>query len=137
MNRFARIVFTGAGVYGLIVMVPQYFLAARIGRDTPPAITHQEYFYGFVGLAVAWQFVFLIIGREPHRYRPLMLVAVLEKLAFGVPAIVLYTQGRITGSVLFFGLLDLTLGALFIAAWRATADVPSGVAALRPRQADA
>ena len=137
MNRFARIVFTGAGVYGLIVMVPQYFLAARIGRDTPPAITHQEYFYGFVGLAVAWQFVFLIIGREPYRYQPLMLVAVLEKLAFGVPAIILYTQGSITGSVLFFGLLDLTLGALFIAAWRATADAPSRVAALRPRQADA
>jgi hypothetical protein len=137
MNRFARIVFTGAGVYGLIVMAPQYFLAARIGRDTPPAITHQEYFYGFVGLAVAWQFVFLIIGREPHRYRPLMLVAVLEKLAFGVPVIVLYTQGSITGSVLFFGLLDLTLGALFVAAWRATADAPSTVAALRPRQADA
>ena len=137
MNRFARNVFTGAGLYGLLVMVPQYFLAERIGRDTPPAITHQEYFYGFVGLAVAWQLVFLIIGRDPYHYRPLMLVAVLEKLAFGVPAIILYMQGSITGSVLFFGLLDLTLGALFVAAWRATADAPSAVASLRPRQADA
>jgi len=137
MNRFARIVFTGAGVYGLIVMVPQYFLAARIGRDTPPAITHQEYFYGFVGLAVAWQFVFLIIGREPHRYRPLMLVAVLEKLAFGVPVIILYAQGQLPGSVLFFGLLDLTLGALFVGAWRATAGASHAASTLRTRQASA
>ena len=135
MNRFARKVFTGAGIYGLVVMLPQYFLAARIGIDTPPAITHQEYFYGFVGLAVAWQFVFLLIGRDPERYRPLMIPAVLEKLAFGVPAIVLYVQGNLPGTVLFFGLLDLTLGALFVASWRATANSPRAIATLRTRQA--
>ena len=137
MNRFARRVFTGAGIYGLIVMIPQYFLAEKIGLDTPPAITHQEYFYGFVGLAVAWQFVFLLVGRDPERYRPLMLVAVLEKLAFGVPAIILFAQGRLPGSVLFFGLLDLTLGALFIAAWRAAAEASSAMPSLRTRQAGA
>jgi hypothetical protein len=120
MNRFARRVFTGAGLYGLIVLLPQYFLASRIGRDTPPAITHQEYFYGFIGVAVAWQFVFLCIGREPERYRPLMLPAVLEKLAFGVPAVIMFAQGNVPGSILFFGLLDLTLGSLFLASWRAT-----------------
>ena len=137
MNRFARRVFTVAGIYGLIVMVPQYFLAARISRDTPPAITHLEYFYGFIGLAVAWQFVFLLIGRDPERYRPLMIPAVLEKLAFGVPAIVLYLQGQLPGTVLFFGLLDLTLGALFVASWRATADTAHAAPSLRTRQASA
>ena len=137
MNRFARRVFTGAGVYGLIVMLPQYFLAERIGRDTPPAITHVEYFYGFIGLAVAWQFVFLTIGRDPERFRPLMIPAVLEKLAFGVPAIILYAQGNLPGAVLFFGLLDLTLGALFVAARRTTGDAPSPVPSLRARQAGA
>jgi hypothetical protein len=137
MNRFARRVFTVAGIYGLIVMVPQYFLAARISRDTPPAITHLEYFYGFVGLAVAWQFVFLLIGRDPERYHQLMLPAVLEKLAFGVPVILLYAQGQLPGSVLFFGLLDLTLGALFVASWRATAGGSDAVPTLRTRQARA
>jgi hypothetical protein len=137
MNRFARRVFTGAGIYGLIVMLPQYFLAARIGRDTPPPITHQEYFYGFVGLAVAWQLVFLTIGRDPERYRPLMIPAVLEKLAFGVPAIVLFAQGSLPGSVLFFGLLDLVLGALFVASWRSTASAAPAVGSLRTRQAGA
>src|SRR5688500_17864229 len=131
MNRFARTVFTGAGIYGLIVLLPQYFLAARIGDDTPPPITHQEYFYGFIGVAVAWQFVFLMVGRDPERYRTLMIPAVLEKLAFGVPAVVLYAQEQLPGAVLVFGLIDLTLGTLFVAAWRATGDPrypsPSGV----------
>jgi hypothetical protein len=137
MNRFARRVFTVAGIYGLIVMVPQYFLAARISRDTPPAITHLEYFYGFVGLAVAWQFVFLLIGRDPERYRPLMIPAVLEKLAFGVPAIGLFLQGQLPGSVLFFGLLDLTLGVLFVTAWRLTGGASQSAPTLRPTQASA
>jgi len=116
MHRFARRVFTGAGVYGLVVMLPQYFLAERIGRETPPPITHQEYFYGFIGVVVAWQLVFLMIGRDPARYRPLMPVAVLEKLAFAVPVIILYARGSLPSSVLFFGLLDLTLGVLFMTA---------------------
>ena len=137
MNRFARRVFTVAGIYGLIVMLPQYFLAARISRDTPPAITHLEYFYGFIGVVVAWQLVFLLIGRDPERYRPLMLPAVLEKLAFGVPVIILYAQGQLPGSVLFFGLLDLTLGTLFVASWRSTSDASQAVPELGTRQASA
>ena len=116
-------------------MLPQYFLADRIGRDTPPAITHVEYFYGFIGLAVAWQFVFLMIGRNPERYAPLMPVAVLEKLAFGVPAVVLFAHGNLPGSVLFFGLLDLTLGALFIAAWRSSRNTAHADTTLHPREA--
>ena len=137
MNRFARRVFTVAGIYGLIVMLPQYFLAARISHDTPPAITHLEYFYGFIGVVVAWQLVFLLIGRDPERYRPLMLPAVLEKLAFGVPAIILFLQGQLPGTVLFFGLLDLALGVLFVASWRATAGASHEAPALRTRQASA
>ena len=114
MSRFSQRVFTWSGIYGLVVLTPQYFLASRIGRDTPPPITHVEYFYGFIGIALAWQIVFLVIGRDPVRFRPLMVPAVLEKLAFGVPAIALFAQGRLPGSVLFFGLVDLLLGTLFV-----------------------
>ena len=42
MNSFARRVYTVAGIYGLIVMLPQYFLEDRIGRDYPPPITHPD-----------------------------------------------------------------------------------------------
>jgi hypothetical protein len=122
---FARRVFVGAAIYGLIVLVPQYFLEEKTGRDFPPAITHPEYYYGFIGVAVAWQIVFLIISRDPVRFRPIMLVAILEKASFGLPAIVLYTSGRLSGQMLGAGLLDLMLGALFIMAYKRTAAAPS------------
>ena len=70
--RFARWVFRLAGIYGLIVLLPQYFLEERIGRDDPPPITHPEHFYAFLGVAVAWQVAFLVIAQDPIRYRPIM-----------------------------------------------------------------
>lgn len=118
---FARRVYLVAATYGLIVLLPQYFLAGKIGRDFPPAITHAEYFYGFIGIAVAWQVVFLIISRDPLRYRPLMLASILEKAAFSIPAVVLFSLGRLSGQTLAAGLLDATLGAFFAAAYLRTA----------------
>lgn len=54
-DAFARRVFTGAAVYGLAVLLPQYFMEGRVGRDFPPPITHPEHFCGFIGVAFAWQ----------------------------------------------------------------------------------
>src|SRR5262245_59969926 len=104
--KIARWIFGIAGIYGILVIAPLYFLEARIGRDSPPPITHPEYFYGFVGITLAWQIVFLTIAREPARYRPLMLASVLEKLAWGVAAIVLFQQQRVTAATLGFGGID-------------------------------
>jgi hypothetical protein len=117
---FAKRVFLGAAIYGFIVLLPQYFLEEKIGRDFPPAITHPEYFYGFIGIAVAWQIVFVVISRDPVRYRPLMPVAVVEKIAFGFPAIALYLMGRLSGEMLGAGILDLILGTLFVMAYKRT-----------------
>lgn len=115
--RFARRVFIVAAVYGLLVLLPQYFMEARVGIDYPPAITHPEYFYGFVGLALVWQLAFVLIASDVLRYRPLMLVAVLEKMSFGLPALVLYAQSRLAFPVLGFALFDLLLGVLFLIAY--------------------
>lgn len=41
--KFAKRVFLAAGIYGLIVMLPFYFLENKIGCDFPPAITHPEH----------------------------------------------------------------------------------------------
>ena len=120
MDRFARRVYTIAGIYGLIVMFPQYFLEDKIGRDYPPPITHPEYFCGFVGIVLVWQIAFLVIARDPARFRALMPVTVLEKLAFAVPVALLYAQGRAASSLLPFAAIDLVLGALFFIAWRRT-----------------
>lgn len=119
-HTFARRVFWWAGIYGLIVLLPQYFLEGQINRDFPPPITHPEHFYGFVGVALAWQFVFLTIARDPVRYRPLMLVAVLEKVSFGFAALVLFWLGRITLIVLAPALVDLALAMAFAVAYRST-----------------
>ena len=125
MDRFARRVYMIAGVYGLLVMLPQYFLFDRIGRDSPPAITHPEYFYGFIGIVLVWQLAFLVIARDPARFRALMPVTVLEKLAFAVPVALLYARGRVAPATLFFAGLDLVLGVLFFLSWRRAGAVTS------------
>ncbi|HEY8683443.1 MAG TPA: hypothetical protein VIM06_09750, partial [Rhodanobacter sp.] len=94
--KFARVVFWIAAIYGFAVLVPLYFLESRVGAMSPPAITHPEYFYGFVGIALAWQVMFVIIAREPTRYRLAMLPSILEKLGFGLASLALYLQGRLS-----------------------------------------
>src|SRR5262245_9644159 len=76
--RFAKIVFTGAGVWGIVVLTPLVFAFGLVGRTYPPAITHPDFYYGFIAIALAWQAAFLVIGRDPVRYRPLMVRALLE-----------------------------------------------------------
>jgi hypothetical protein len=118
--KFARYTFAIAGIYGLVVLLPMYFFEARIGRDEPPPITHPEFFYGFVGVAVAWQVLFLIIACDPVRLRPAMLAAVLEKASFLGATIALFALGRLSGTMLAAGVLDGLWGAAFIAAWLRT-----------------
>ena len=120
-QTFARRVFHVAGVYGILVLLPQYFLEDKLGEDYPPPITHPEHFYGFIGIALAWQFVFLLIARDVQRYRLLMLPAILEKLAFGVPTLALFAQHRVATPVLVAASIDLILAILFTLAYRATA----------------
>jgi hypothetical protein len=125
---FARRVFRIAGIYGLIALVPMYFLENWIGRDQPPAITHPEYFYGFLGVAVAWQVAFLVIARDPARFRPLMIPAVLEKASFGFATIALFLAGRLPAATMGLGLIDLALGALFAISYLRLGSVPSAPA---------
>jgi hypothetical protein len=115
---FGRWVFRIAGIYGLAVLLPQFVMEERVGHDYPPAITHPEYFYGFVGVAVAWQVAFLIVAQDPARYRLLMVPAILEKVSFGVAAIVLFAQQRIPALLLVFGIIDLVWALLFLVAYR-------------------
>ncbi len=124
--KFAKRVYAIAGVYGLLVIFPQYFLEAKTGRDFPPAITHPEYFYGFVGLAIVWQVAFLVMASDPFRFRPLMPITVLEKASFGLAAIVLIFQNRIPLPAFIGGMVDLVLGGLFLAAYLKTPEQSFG-----------
>ena len=118
--QFARRVFLAAAIYGLLVLTPMYFLEARIGQDNPPPITHPEYFYGFVGIALSWQLVFLLIGRHPIKYRTLMLFALPEKATFGLAVPILYAMGRAGLPSLVFSSIDLVWMVLFAIAYGKT-----------------
>lgn len=124
--KFARNVFLIAGIYGLLVVTPQYFMESRVGRTSPPPVTHPEYFYGFVGAVLVWHVLFLVMSRDPARYRPMMPVAALEKLAFGAPIVILYAQGRAALPLVGAAVIDLILGALFLLSFWKTAEQLSG-----------
>jgi len=118
--KFAKLVFLIAGIYGLIVLLPLYFLEAKTGQDSPPPITHPEYYYGFIGVAVAWQILFLILSTNPVRYRQMMIPAIVEKASFGIAVVVLFLQHRVSSFTLAAALIDSTLGVLFVAAYLKT-----------------
>lgn len=119
--KFAQRLFLVAGIYGLIVLLPQYFLEAKNGRDFPPPINHPEYYYGFLGVAVAWQVLFLLMAKNPARYRAAMIPAVMEKLGFGVAVVALFLLGRVSSLLLLgFSIVDLIFAALFVVAYAKT-----------------
>jgi hypothetical protein len=114
--KFAKIVFLIAGVIGLIELLRLYFMFDVIGRQDPPPITHPGFYYGFVGVALAWQVAFIVISRDPVRLRPMMIPAVIEKFIYAVTFLALYLQSRIHPSDLAFGVVDLLFGILFLTA---------------------
>jgi hypothetical protein len=112
--RFAKIVFWIAGIWGVLVITPLYFMFDVISRSDPPPVTHPGFFYGFASAALAWQIAFFFIARDPVRYRPLMIPSIFEKLSYGSAVVILVLQGRMHRSDLMFGVVDLLLGALFV-----------------------
>jgi hypothetical protein len=117
-----RGLFWCAAALGLAFNLPKYFLLEQIGRDSPPPVTHPEYCYGFLGLGVAWQLGFVLIGVDPVRYRPFMLLGALEKALVGFSSVFLYVANEVGWKVFIFGLLDVLLAALFVGGWFLTPD---------------
>jgi hypothetical protein len=115
--KFAKWTYLIAGIYGLLILIPQYFLEEKNGIDYPPPINHPEYYYGFIGVAVAWQVAFLIISRDPQRYRPIMIASIIEKYSYGLAMVILYLQARVATAVLGVAIIDTILGTLFLIAY--------------------
>jgi hypothetical protein len=113
--QFARRLFLSAGIYGMVVIVPLFFLEPFIGEHAPPPITHAEFYYGFVCTAFAWQVVYLMMSRDPLRFRPMLIPAIMGKAGFAVSVFVLYAQGRLAAPDVVLPAIDLLLAGLF--AW--------------------
>ena len=117
----AKRIYGIAGIYGLVVLLPQYFLEQKTGVDYPPPITHPEYFYGFLGVTIAWQIAFLIISTDPVRFRPLMLATLVEKITFVIATAWMLAAGReIPPPVIAGAAIDAVLFVLFTLAYLKT-----------------
>jgi hypothetical protein len=115
--KFAKVVFWIAGIWGILILTPLYFMFDVIGRQDPPAITHPAFYYGFLSAGLAWQIAFFFIARDPARFRLFMIPSMLEKFGYGASLIVLYAQHRLHPSDLTFGGVDLLFGVLFLLAF--------------------
>jgi hypothetical protein len=114
---FARIVFIGAGIWGLVVLAPLFYLVDVSGRQYPAPQDYPHFFYGFLSVAMAWQVAFLVIGLDPVRYRLLMIPAMLEKLGYVVGTLALYRVGRVAPLDAQSAVPDAMLALLFAAAF--------------------
>lgn len=123
--KFAKIVFRIAGIWGLLIIIPLYFLFDVVGRQSPPAINHPELYFSFVGVTLIWQIAFFVIASNPVRFRPFILVAVLEKLSYIITIIALYLQHRVAANELIWVGTDSILCLLFIAAYFKTSATSS------------
>jgi hypothetical protein len=119
--KFAKVVFWAAGGWGILILTPLYFMFEKIGRQDPPPITHPQFFYGFVSVAIVWQLVFFVIATDPARFRPMILMSVFEKLSYLIPVSVLYLEGRVSPLPAITAAPDALLGILFAIAFVKTA----------------
>jgi hypothetical protein len=114
---FAKYVFIGAGVWGILVLTPLLFLVDISGRAYAPPADYPHFFYGFVAVALAWQIAFLVIGSNPARFRPLMIPGFIEKAGYITAATVLHAQGRISAADAGTAIPDALLLVLFVVAY--------------------
>jgi hypothetical protein len=122
--RLAKWVFLAAGVSGMVMTLSLY-LEDRFFRDYPPATNRPEFYYGFAGVTLAWQALFLVIGSDPVRYRLAMLPAMLEKASFALAIPILYAADRVTAVWLGLAAVDATWLVLFGVAYLRTPKEPS------------
>jgi hypothetical protein len=115
--RFAKFVFAGAGIWGVIVLTPLYWLVDITGRRYDAPANHPHFFYGFLSVAFAWQIAFLLIGANPVRLRTLMIPAIFEKFGHVATVMTLYSRGLIPSIDAQGAVPDLLLGTLFVIAF--------------------
>ena len=111
---FAKWVFRIAGIFGVLVILPMFFREAEFGQQMPPPVNHPEFFYGFAGIALAFQILFLIISFDPVRMRPAMIPAVLEKLGFVIPVLLLHLSDRVPRQMVHAAFMDVGFAVLFL-----------------------
>jgi uncharacterized membrane protein YedE/YeeE len=112
-GRPARWIYGIAAAYGFLVLTPLLFVEGQIAKVDGRPLGHPEYYYGFLGAALVFQFVFVLIARHPVRLRPVMVATIFEKLTWGAVVAALVLQGRTHGAVVVFAAIDVLWAPLF------------------------
>jgi hypothetical protein len=115
--KFAKAVFWIAGVWGVLVITPLFFMMDWVGRQAPPPVTPPEFYYGFATVTLMWQVAFFVIAVDPARYRALMIPPALAKFGYAALIVILHLRGRVQQSQLFFAFVDAILAILFLVAF--------------------
>ena len=118
--KFAKVIFWIAGIWGVLILTPLYFMFDLIGSKDPPPITHPAFYYGFISVGLAFQVVFIVIAQDPVRLRPMMIPSALEKFGYGATLLVLFLQNRLHPQDLALGCVDVLFGVLFLASFLKT-----------------
>jgi hypothetical protein len=109
---FARWVFRIAGIFGILIVTPMHFMEQRMA----PGLQHPVFYYGFVGINLVWQILYLILATDPARYRPIMLPAILVKFLGFVSIAWLFAAGCTDAGMVPAAGVDLAFAILFLAA---------------------
>jgi len=105
-TRSVSLIFRIAAIYGVAALLPLYFIAV----PDPYFLTQ----LGFAGVALAFQGVFWVIARDPVRFHSIIPLGVLEKVSFGIPAVIFVALGKAEVTMAIFGSIDLILAAAFL-----------------------
>lgn len=113
-----RRIFQIAFAYGLVSLIPMFFLETALAQIAPPAITHPEFYYGFLVVTLVWQWLFLEIARDPAANRRLIPLAIAEKLLYVTTLVALFASGKVAASAMLPAVFDAGILAGFVYAHR-------------------
>jgi hypothetical protein len=120
-ERLIRLLFLIAGSGALVVLLGWRFAGGTLGFDYPSTVSDPAVAQATaLSIGIAAQFVIVLIGLAPRRFRHLMWLAVAEKAAVvGFGAWVIGSGGSIALWVWPLIATDFVLGICFFLAWRA------------------
>lgn len=121
--KFAKWVFILAAVWGFLTVPPLYLAEPLLVQRYGP-LTYPEWYYGMVGIILVFQLLYLLIGRDPARLRPVMPVAILGKLGFASTLWTLYGLGRTPLQTTLSATPDMVWVVLFAIAYWKTRPAP-------------
>ncbi len=112
---FSKWVFRIAAIYGFIVLLPLYFIESDIFSGV--IYPRSDFYYGFAGIALAWQVAFILIAQNPLKYKLFIIPGILEKVAYASCVYLLFYKGRIPPETLLFAGIDSAFCLLFCISW--------------------